>query len=163
MLSNPRYNECVNIKFNFLFYSDNELLYYENKPIQERFTTALYKHPNNAFIKSTVRGGLPVNYWSVNCTPHNSRMNVTNCDSTGKKIRYNQYIVKANFTYAALKHYYTKSTEEYVIKSKRGSAYHFKKINWNQRRKLEKFHYYFIYNKKTKEKVAFLKKLFDMK
>ena len=162
-LGNPRYDECVNIKINFLFYSDNELLYYDNRTVQERFTTALYKHRNNAFIKSTVRGGLPENYWSSKCTPHTSITNVTNCDSSGKKIGFKAGYTKPNFAYAALKHYYTKSTEEYAIKSKRGSAYYFRKINWDLRRKNEKFNYYFIYNKKTKEKVALLKKLFDMK
>ena len=161
-LSNPRYDECVNIKFNFLFYSDNELLYYDNRTLKERFTTALYKHPNNAFIKSTVRGGLPINYWSVNCTPHTSFMNVTNCDSAGKKIKHSIGYTNVNFTYAALKHYYTKSTEEYLVKSSRGSVY-FGKVYWDLNRKKMKFDYYFMYNKKTPEKVALLKKLFDMK
>ena len=160
--SNPRYDKCVNIKFNFLFYSDNELLYYDNRTLQERFTTALYKHPNNAYIKTTVRGGLPVNYWSVNCTPHTSKMNVTSCNSAGEKIPSGTGHTKVNFTYAALKHYYTKSTEEYLTKSNRGSVF-YGKVNWDQKRKKMKFNYYFMYNKKTKEKVALLKKLFDMK
>jgi hypothetical protein len=160
--SNPRYDECVNIKVNFLFYSDNELLYYDNRTLQERFTTALYTHPNNAYIKSTVRGGLPINYWSVNCTPHTSLMNVTNCNSAGEKIKYRTGHTKVNFTYAALKHYYSKSTEEYAIKSSRGSVY-YGKVNWDLNRKKMKIHYYFMYNKKTPEKVALLKKLFDMK
>ena len=84
-LTNERYTNCDTIKINFLFYSDNELLYYEKKPLQERFTTPLYKHGNNAFIKSTVRGGLKENYWSQQCYVHTSAMKCNTCNSLGKK------------------------------------------------------------------------------
>ena len=79
--------------------------YYDNRTLQERFTTALYKHLNNVFIKSTVRGGLPKNYWSSKCNPHTSNYSITNCDSSGKKIKFHTGYTKVNFTYAALKHY----------------------------------------------------------
>ena len=75
-------------------------------------------------------------------------------------MRFKQASIRPNFTYAYLKHYYTKSAEEYFIKSSRGSASN--KVVWNQNRKLFKFKLFFYYNKKTKEKVELLKKLFNM-
>ena len=159
-LSNSRYDKCVTIKTNFLFYSDNELLYYDNRTLEERFTTPLYQHRNNRWTKVTVRGGINKNYWSIGCTPHTSQFNVTNCNSAGNIMRFNRGSIKPNFTYAYLKHYYTKTAEEYFIKSSRGSA--FNKVVWNQNRKLFKFRLFFVYNKKTKEKEELLKKLFNM-
>ena len=84
LLGNPRYDKCATVKFNFLFYSDNELLYYDPRPLKERFTTALYSHPNNKVIKTTVRGRLPSNYWEAGFTPHTSHMNVTSCNCRGE-------------------------------------------------------------------------------
>ena len=36
-----KFKECQVIKINWLMYSDNDLLYYENKPLFERFNTPL--------------------------------------------------------------------------------------------------------------------------
>ena len=160
-LTNKRYANCDTIKINFLFYSDNELLYYENKPLQERFTTPLYKHGNNAFIKSTVRGGLKVNYWSQQCYVHTSAMKCNTCNSLGRKIAHNSLTNSPpSFEYARLRHFYTKSTEEYLIKSSRGSAG--ADVRWDNGRKKFKYNLYFVYNKRTKEKEDLLKKLFNM-
>ena len=159
-LNNKRYEKCQNVKINFLFYSDNELLYYDKRPLQERFTHALYGHGNNYFIKSTVRGGLKTNYWSVKCCIHTSQMPIYACNSAGQKISHGVMGYRPIYKYAKLKHYYTKSTEEYLIKSSRGSAS--ANVGWNLRRKKFKFGLYFVYNKKTKEKVELLKKLFNM-
>ena len=43
-------------------YSDNDLIYYENKPVQERFTTQIPQFQLNDHIKSLVRGNLSTNY-----------------------------------------------------------------------------------------------------
>ena len=85
-LNSKRYEHCVNVKIIFLFYSDNELLYYDKRPLQKRFTKALYKHRSNAWLKVIVRGGLKTNYWSVHCTPHTSHMECVSCNSVGKII-----------------------------------------------------------------------------
>ena len=159
-LSSKRYDKCVTIKINFLFYSDNELLYYDNRSLVERFTKALYRHPSNKWLKVTVRGSLPTNYWSVQCTPHTSHSKYPSCNSAGTPMRYGSGAKKPNFAYARMRHYYTKSTEEYLIKSSRGSA--FSRVHWSKRRKKFKYQLYFYYNKKTKAKVKLLKQLFNM-
>jgi len=68
-LSNKRYEKCQNIKINFLYYSDNELLYYDNRSVQERFVSPLYNHPFNNIVQSTVRG-LKENYWKRSLCAH---------------------------------------------------------------------------------------------
>ena len=53
------------IHINWMCYSDNDLVRYEDKPVLERFTTPLpydtkvaYNFPENNHVKSIVRGGL---------------------------------------------------------------------------------------------------------
>ena len=160
-INNKRYEKCINIKINFLFYSDNELLYYDNRSLEERFTTPLYNHRSNNVIKITVRGGLKINYWSIGCSVHSSQMKCNSCNSAGDLIDYKTIInYPPNFQYAKLKHYYTKSTEEYLIKSSKGSASN--DVHWDEKRKKYKYKLYFYYNKRTKEKENLLKKLYNM-
>lgn len=58
-LSDKRYKNCINVKVNWVRYSSyEETLYYEDKPLQERFNKTLLGHISNIHIKSTVRGRL---------------------------------------------------------------------------------------------------------
>ena len=160
-LGNPRYEKCQNIKINFLVFGDNELLYYDNRSVQERFKTPLYNHPSNVMVKSTVRGGLPHNYWRFKCHVHSSNMNVTNCNSQGNIIKFDTgENIPANFTFAALKHYYTKSVEEYTQKTKRGDSFVF--FGYDENRKKKQIRRYFRYNNYTLEKEYLFKKLFNL-
>ena len=159
-LTNKRYEKCTIIKINFLFYSDNELLYYDNRTVQERFTKPLRRHGSNGFVKTTVRGGLTPNYWSVKCGIHTSSFKCYACNSAGKKVSYKAQAIWPSFKYARLKHYYTKSTEEYANKCSRGSAS--SKVRWTKRRKKFKYRLYFTYNKKTEEKKQLLKKVLNI-
>ena len=159
-LTNKRYEKCTIIKINFLFYSDNELLYYDNRTVQERFTKPLRRQGSNGFVKTTVRGGLTPNYWSVKCGIHSSSFKCYACNSAGKKVSYKAQAIWPSFKYARLKHYYTKSTEEYANKCSRGSAS--SKVRWTKRRKKFKYRLYFTYNKKTEEKKQLLKKVLNM-
>jgi hypothetical protein len=54
-LNDKIFKKCFNIKINWLTFSDNNLLYYENIPVQKRFTTPIYHFYRNKLIKSTVR------------------------------------------------------------------------------------------------------------
>ena len=160
-LGNPRYNKCQNIKINFLIYGDNELLYYDNRPVQERFTKPNYNHPSNNIVKSTVRGGLEHNYRRFKCSFHTSYMNVTNCNSQGDIIKYDSWTNPMNHTYAAIKHYYTKSVEEYVNKTRRGDSFIYKGYTDFWKRKRIKA--YFGYNNYSLEKENLFLKLFRLK
>ena len=121
-LNNDRYKECQNIKINWLiYYSKNETLYYDNKPLQKRFDKAFYNSLLNIHIKSTVRGGMAKNYWSKWTNPHSSLIKFKSCSSSGKFVNSKTpFIEPPDYKYAFIKHYYTKSFEEYCIKIKRG-------------------------------------------
>ena len=156
-LSNERYKYCQNIKFNWLIYSDNDKLYYENKPVQKRFKTALYEHISNKHIKSTVRGNLTTNYWKVAINPHTALTNYNCCSSSGKQISASSpYNIPYDYKYGKLKHYSTKSIEEYIKKIRKGNPN-------NDSRVIKKMiHKFYLINKKTKEKSDIFKKEFKI-
>lgn len=122
-LKDKTFEKCKNIKINWLIYFDKNILYYENKPVQERIRKYNYNDPSNIHIKSTVRGNLSKNYWEKMLTPHSSELKFTSCSSSGKKIKYDSpYNIPPDYTNAFLKHYKNKSFEEYCYKLKRGRA-----------------------------------------
>lgn len=85
------------------------------------------------------------------------------CNSIGELIKYDAYTnFPFNYTYAVLKHYYTKSVEEFCKKKKRGRAFR-PKINFNNKKKKSIVNFYFEYNKKTKEKLILFKKILSLK
>ena len=156
-LNNERYNNCQNVKFNWLLYSDDEKLTYNNKSIQERFKTPLFNNSLNKHIKSTVRGNLSVNYWNGCWNPHSGITNFNCCSSSGKQIsKISPYNKPYDYKYGYLKHYRTKTIEEYINKVKRGRA---DDIGINYKDMVKKF---FMSNKKTKKKIDIFKKEFNI-
>ena len=105
-LNSKIFVHCQNIKINWLMSINNDTLYYENKPLQQRIKTFGYNNPVNIHIKSTVRGGLPINYWTISHNPHTSTLNITSCSSSGKIIQFDSpFNQPPDFTNAKLKHY----------------------------------------------------------
>ena len=142
-LNNKKFDKCQNIKINWLMYSDNELLFYENKPVKERFTSPCFNDSANAVIKSTVRGNLKINYWKYMNNPHSSYNNYISCDPSGKIINSKAfYNVPINYDFAILRHYATKTIEEYCIKIKRGRAD--QRVTLNYKTLIDKFNYFFF-------------------
>ena len=140
-----------------MLYSDNDLIYYENKTVQERFTTPLPNDYSNKHIKSIIRGHLKKNYWENMGNPHSSEANVNCCIPTGKAIDHKTpFNVPPNFENAYIKHYVTKTIEEFILKVKRGRADI--NITINDEYWKEKLTYFFSKNKKTKEKLDYIKK-----
>ena len=156
-LNNKRYKKCENIKINWLIYTDNDKLYYEKKPVQERFTEPLYDNVFfNKHIKSTVRGNLSTNYWFKANNPHTSDNEYIACSSSGYKVhKSSAFLFPPDYKYAVLKHYRTKTIEEYCNKMKRGRAD--KKIYYK-----EEIEWFFATNKVTKEKINYFKKVFNI-
>ena len=155
-LNNERYNNCQNIKFNWLIYSDNDKLNYENKPIQKRFTTPLYDNKLNAHVKSTIRGNLPTNYWKGSKNPHSGNNNYNSCSSSGNQISKNSpFNFPYDYSFGFLKHYRTKTIEEFINKIKRGRAD--AKIDYSDYVNL-----FFKINKITKEKLHIFKNVLNI-
>mgnify|MGYP002627278146 CR=1 FL=1 len=158
--SDKIFNKCDNIKINWLMYSDNDLIHYENKSIQERFTIPLVADPSNYAIKSTVRGNLRYNYWKDVWNPHTSEVKYVACNSFGQIIASNAYHnIPPIFDKAYIKHYATKTLEEYFMKMRRG--YPDYTVYYNDNTLKQYFDYFFKRNKITQEKLDYIKKEFN--
>ena len=152
VLNNERYKDCQNVKFNWVLYSDDDKLHYENKPIQERFTTPLFNNLLNNHVKSTVRGNLPTNYWINATNPHTGENNYNCCSSSGKQIsKTSPYNQPYDYEYGYLKHYRTKTIDEYINKIKRGRPDN--KVSASYMITM-----FFYTNRRTKEKLDIFKK-----
>ena len=151
-LNNKRYKNCQNVKFNWVLYSDDEKLHYENKPVQERFTTPLFNNILNQHVKTTVRGNLPTNYWVKATNPHTGENDYICCSSSGKIIsNKSPYNKPYDYEYGYIKHYRTKSIEEYIKKIKKGKPDGEVGIKYM-------ITMFFYTNKRTKEKMDIFRK-----
>ena len=156
-LDQKKFNQCINIKINWMAYSDNDLIYYENKPVQERFTTSLPNELTNQHIKSTVRGHLKKNYWRGMQNPHTSYNDHISCIPTGEKTdSKSPFHNPPNYDCAYIKHYATKTLEEYLKKIKKGRPD--LKVEFDENMWKLKFAYFFTMNKKTQQKLDYIKK-----
>lgn len=146
--------ECVMV--NWLCYGDCDNIRYEDKPIQERFKYPLpidlkvqYNFPENRHIKSFIKGSLDnVKFF---CNPHCTDGHFKCCNASGMQVE-NRPWQEIDYSQAYLKHYITKSLEEYYLnKMKRGTgARSYKSFLENYSKR------YFKYNKKTDEKLQWL-------
>ena len=122
-LNNKIFKSCQNVKINWIIYTNNNALYYENKTLKERFTNPDYKNPNNKHIKSTIRGNLPINYWYNMKNPHSSTNKFISCSSSGKRVSSSSpFVSPPDYKNSFLKHYRFKSFEEYCNKIKRSRS-----------------------------------------
>ncbi len=147
--------DCIMI--NWLCFGDCENIHYEDKPIQERFKYPLpidlkvqYNFPENFHIKSFIKGGLKEAHFGGN--PHCTDSKLKCCNASGVQVE-NRPWQLIDYSQAYLKHYITKSLEEYYLnKMKRGTG----------DRPYESFlrfykDRYFRYNKMTEGKLQWLK------
>ena len=151
------------VHVNWMCYGDCGNLYYEDKPVQERFPTPVkplnfkvkYPFAENCHIKSIIRGYIDdINIeWTRNS--HSPTTVLACCDSRGREIA-NSFspFCDYDFSVAYLKHYTTKSVEEYCNKIKRG----FPDITPNDfSEQYDMAERYFRYNEKTPEKLSLIK------
>ena len=122
-LSNSIFEKCEAICINWLIYPDNNLLYYDNRSVLERFTSPNYQHKENRLVKSIVRGNLNKKiFYKSRLNLHVPDRSVFICNSMGKRLIHydSMYINPPLLKYAYLMHFTTKTVEEYINKIKRG-------------------------------------------
>ena len=156
-LSLSKFKKCQSILINWRYYGDNDKLYYEPKPLKQRFikSVPLEKLKSSKFLnsaaKSIVRDGLIIK-WGL--FPHYIK-NVINCRPDGNIT--NNYFSNPQHSIAYIKHYLTKSTEEFIERINRGDVFSIINNNYINDR-INK--YYFLFNKKTKEKLNLFQQKF---
>ena len=147
-LAEDKFKKCQTIQLNWVMHTDNEHIYYENKPLKIRFPYS-EKSVTIAGIKSILRGKIP--NIVINCV-HKLNINLKTCDGFGRKTNVTgagTNILDNEYYY--IDHYFCKSTEEFVNKINKGD------VLYNQDNFIERIKVYFGYNKATNEKIDYFK------
>lgn len=164
-LSQEKFNDVDLIHLNWKCYGDNDLVYYEPRPVMERFTRpipidAIYNTkfiPEGIYLNNHVKSILRVNDRFIEFnTPHTALYKdckCVNCD--GEIVDYTSPWQSINYNSGHIKHYITKSTEEFIKR----------KLNNNTRADAEfnsiideEIVNYFNINTKTYSKLELIKK-----
>ena len=152
------FKNCFSVLINWKYYGDNNNIYYKPYPLQKRFIKP-FKFSNKnkknivlyAGAKTIVRGGLNITWAHF---PHYLK-NPNICNSEGKIIK--NPLTPPNYSMAFIKHYATKSTEEYIEHLIRGGG-----CSKNQNNKKFMINriksYYFLFNKITNKKINLFEK-----
>ena len=156
-LSNETFNKCESIAFNWLIYTDNELLHYDKRPVLERFTEPYYKMWSNIVVKSLIRGNLNKTVFVEGKSPHFPDENLKICDSMGRIIEnYNPFTLSPPvFNYGYLKHFSEKTAEESCNKILKKQL---EKVPYNIEERVKIF---FATNRFSNEKLKIFDKRFN--
>ena len=153
-LSENKFNNCKLIYLNCIRHTDNDLIYYDNRSLVERFP--IIKWQSNMFtVKTIIRGNIKKIKFK---TTHWLDRRIKGCNSFGQiieptqKKKMNNNINKFKKNY--IDHYCFKSTEEYINKINKGDAIFGK----NKKIMTHKIKLYFNYNKITFKKIEFIEK-----
>jgi len=154
-LKQKHFDKCQRIQLNWYIHTDNNLFYYDNRTLAQRFPEKKFATNGKILIlskvvKSMLRGNIDVNITGV----HNLNFNLIGCNGFGqiKKISLTQTKEPDNYYYY-IDHYWSKSTEEFVNKVNRGDVNQgFRNDKYN----MERMYYYFLYNDITKEKIDYI-------
>jgi hypothetical protein len=120
-LSQDRFNKCEVIKINWVMYINDDLLYYDNRTLKERFQTPTYVKEDVRTVKSIVRNDSKRNPWIRKSGPHEPASGLYSCNSIGNYSPYHYgQLYPPILSYCYIKHYCYKSIEEYALKLKKG-------------------------------------------
>lgn len=155
-LSNPMFKDFEMIHVNWLNFGDCGNVKSGEGGVMRRFPKPLdlnlattYKFPDNYHVKSIVRGGLDNVVWTKQ--PHTPFVGGAVCNGSGVKVESKSIFQPYDYRYAGLRHYTTKSAEEYSNKVNRGFC------DDNPSSKKDMIGLYFKRNEVTDEKVALFK------
>ena len=154
-LGNKRFDKCERIQLNWILHTDNNLLYYDSRPLKERFperemkARGVKKGTSNG-IKSILKGHIPK--IKINCV-HTLNKKLKNCDGFGRPTKIFGFCSESSdFEYYYIDHYNFKSTQEFIDKVNKGDALFYKDNI------IERIKTYFRYNSLTKEKIDLIEK-----
>ena len=146
-LKNKRFQNCERIQLNWVLHTDNNLLYYDNRSIVERFPEKeqIKNNGRKNAIKSILKGHI-INIKIKDIHLLNKQLRA--CDGFGNYIKKISPITdKSDFEYYYINHYFCKSTEEFINKINKGDVLYFKSNI------LLRIKFYYKINKKTIEKI----------
>lgn len=124
-LSSDRFLEYNGIHVNWLMFGDGDMARSNGEPLISRIPNYIdienksaYDFPDNFHIKSIIRGGLK-NVLFYN-TSHNPLFDGKCCNASGIECVKESPFAPYDYRFAGIRHFSTKTAEEYAIKVKRG-------------------------------------------
>ena len=143
-MNEKKFLKCQNIYLNWIIHTDNNLVYYENKSLHERFPileSNARKHNKKCFfpVKSILRGHIP--NIKIDCQ-HRINTNLKSCNGFGFEPKLIDHTMEPDFEYYYIDHFYFKSLEEFIEKLNKGSV----KTNNGLKIKLIRIRRYFFVN-----------------
>ena len=155
-LARPEFNEYDMIHINWLLFGDGGQTKSDGRGLLQRIVqplninhSTLYNFPDNFHCKSIIRGSLTEVKWgSTSHTPING---IKCCNSYGLPCDGNSPFTPYDYRNAGLRHFTTKTAEEYADKVKKG----FPDANPTTKEKMVKI--FFDRNEVTAEKIAIFK------
>lgn len=154
---NSRYNVFA-YGLNWQVYGDNERVYAGNGDVVDRFKKPMpddfkfhYNFPENYHIKSLIK--LSGDEFVFDRTPHNVNFNGY-YSPDGSRIEMSPFNNKIDYNVVYIRHYYTKSLEEWVNKKMKNKHADCKPTDLPIYYPIED---YFIYNRVTDAKIKYLK------
>lgn len=154
-LNQKKFNKCQRIQLNWYFHTDNNLIYYDNRTLQERFPVKERKWKNKKLggleaIKSIIKGNIDVQITNI----HYINTRLISCDGFGR-IREVQDIFtnESDHYYNYIDHYFSKSTEEFVNKLMKGSV----SVGYNKTsHSMNRINIYFFLSDITIDKINYI-------
>ena len=157
-LKEKKFNNCQKIYLNWVIHTDNNLIYYDNRSLHERFpdiepNTKKKKKGIKYRVKCILRGHNPNNELSYYDLVSKK---FKGCNGYGKKaLLFNRAFTKnPDFENYYIDHYYSKSVEEFVKKVNKGDGFFEKKTIYKKHR----IKRYFNFNEITLEKIEYIEK-----
>ena len=157
-LPNKKFDKCEAIIFNWVLYNDNDLVYYDNRTLLERFTKPSFEDPANIFVKPIVRGNLDKQPFVDQKTHHRPVPEIKVCNSNGNLLSTYSDTYPPYYKNGFLIHFNFKTAEEYISKMLKGinggHQFDINRLDGN----IDKF---FQHNKFTKEKLKVFETYFN--
>lgn len=159
-LNQKIFKNCLKINLNWLIHTDNDLIYYDNRTLHERFPdiqkdilekkNIINRSYRYKFILRGNKKSLNFSYYYL------ISKNFSGCNGNGKKsVLINDKKMKnPDFENYYIDHYYFKSIEEFIEKINRGDNYFGKGIFL----KIVRIKRFFRYNKVTSKKLKYIEK-----
>ena len=148
-LNQKKFNKCQSIYLNWLLHTDNNLIYYDNRSLFERFPE-VNVDKNFCRGKTIIRGYL--GRIKMEST-HTLDRRIGRCNGFGEKFITSTINCKIpDYNYYFIDHFHSKSTEEFINKINKGDCV----FGNNKNNKYERIDFYFKFNKITLEKINFI-------
>ena len=157
-LSNKIFDNCESIIFNWVLYNDNDLVYYDNRTLFERFTKPSFEDRANIYVKAIVRGNLDRQPYIDKKTNHRPVPEIKVCNSIGNLLSFYSDSYPPNYKNGYLIHFNQKTAEEYITKMLKGTCGGHK---FDINKLEEKINLFFNHNKFTKEKLKVFETYFN--